>query len=87
METQQTSRVFHVCGNKNDDGTNRVIEKDHIFFWPTNQPYWKREGDVNFCVRIHSQELQQKKVKWQDSNRYCRQRGREDIRTWHESDE
>ena len=87
MERQRTSRVFHGCANKNDGGTNRVIEKDHICFWPTNQPYWKRVGDVNFCVRTRSQELQQKKVKWQDFNRYCRHRGREDIRTWHESDE
>ena len=75
-------RVFHGCTNKNNDGTNRVIEKNHICFWLTSQPYWKRVRDVDFGVRTLSQELKQEKVKWQDFKRYCRFREREDIRTW-----
>ena len=80
-------KVFHGCANKNNDGTYHVIEKNHICFWPTSRPYWKRARDVNFGVRTRSQELKQKKVKWQDFNRYCRFRGREDIRTWLEAEE
>ena len=57
------ARVFHGCMNKNNDGTNRVIEKNFICSWPTSQPFWKRVGDVDFRVRTRSQELKQKKVK------------------------
>lgn len=74
------ARVFHGCMNKNNDGTNRVIEKNFICFWPTSRPFWKRVGDVDFRVRTRSQELKQKKVKLQDFKRYCRARGREDVR-------
>ena len=79
-------RVFHGCTNKNNDGTNRVIEKNHICFWPTSQPYWKRVRDVDIGVRTLSQELKQEKVKWQDFKRYCRFRERKDIRTWLETE-
>ena len=72
--------------NKNSDGTNRVIEKNFICLCPTSQQFWKRARDVDFGVRTRSQELVQRKVKLQDSNRYCRFRGREDIRTWLEAD-
>ena len=56
-------KVFHGCMNKNNDGTNHVIEKNCICFWPTDQPYWKRVKDVNFGVRTRSQELKPKKSK------------------------
>ena len=80
-------RVFHGCANKNNDGTNRVIEKNHIFFRPTSQRYWKRVRDVDSLgIRTRSQELKQENVKWQDFKRYCRFRGREDIRTWLETE-
>ena len=81
------SNVFHGCMNKNNDGTNQVIEINHICFWPTSQPYWKKVEDVNFGVRTRSQELKQKKVNYQDFKHYCRYAGRVDIRTWLETDE
>ena len=81
-------KVYHGCANKNAGGTNRVIEKNHICFWPTNQPYWKKIRDVeNDGVKICSQELVKEKLKWQDFKRYCRFRGREDIRRWLEADD
>ena len=66
--------------NKNNDGTNHIIEKDFVCLWRISQPYWKRAREVDFGVRTRSQELKQGKVKLQDFNRYCRFRGREDIR-------
>ena len=66
--------------NKNNDGTNHIIEKDYVWLWRISQPYWKRAIDVDFGVRTCSQELRQEKVKLQDFNRYCRFRGHEDIR-------
>ena len=73
--------------NKNNDGTNYIIEKNFVCLWPTSQPYWKRARDVDFGVRTRSQELKQEKVKLQDFNRYCRFRGRKDIRAWLEADD
>ena len=73
--------------SKNSDGTNRVIEKNFICLCPTSQSFWKRARDVDFGVRTCSQEVGQRKVKLQDFNRYCRFRGRKDIRTWLEADE
>ena len=35
---------------------------------------------MDFRVRTRSQELKQKKVKLHDFKRYCRARGREDVR-------
>ena len=55
------ARVFHGCMNKNNDSTDRVIEKNFICFWPTSRPFWKRAGDVDFRVRTRSQELNKKK--------------------------
>ena len=55
------ARVFHGCMNKNNDGTNWVIEKNFICFWPTSRPFWKRVGDVDFRVRTRSQELNKNK--------------------------
>ena len=72
--------------NKNNDDTNRIIEKK-LCLWPTSLLYWKRARDVDFGVRTRSQELKQEKVKLQDFNRYCRFRGREDIRAWLEADD
>ena len=68
-------KVFHGCANKNNNGTNRVIEKNCICFSATSQPYWKRVRDMNFGVRTRTQEFNQKKVKLQDFNCYCRFRG------------
>ena len=88
MMSRLLHRVYHGCANKNADDTNRVIEKNHICFWPTDQPYWKRIRDVeNDGVKTCSQELAKKKVKWQDFKRYCRFRGREDLRRWLEADD
>ena len=72
--------TFHGCMAKNKDGTNRIIEKNHICFCPTSAPFWKKIADVNFKVRTGSQEQKQDLVKRKDFNRYCRRQGREDIK-------
>ena len=72
---------------KNKDGTNRIIEKNDIYFCPTSVPFWKKIADVNFKVRTRSQEQKQDLVKRQDFNRYCRRRGRKDIKRWLEADD
>lgn len=81
-----SDRVFHGCMNKNNDGTNRIIEKNFTCFCPTNMPFWKRARDVDFCVRTCSQDTRQDVVKRQEFNRYCRYKGREDIRRWMSAD-
>ena len=81
-----SDRVFHGCMNENNDGTNRIIEKNFTCFCPTNMPFWKRARDVDFCVRTCSQDARQDVVKRQDFNRYCRYKGREDIRRWMSAD-
>ena len=73
--------------NKNNDGTNRIIEKNFTCLYHTNVSFWKRARDVGFCVRTHSQEARQDAVKLQGFNRYCRYRDREDIKRWLYADE
>ena len=80
-------KVFHGCMNKNNDGTNHIIEKNHTCVYPTNVPFWKRARDVDFRVRTHSQETRQNAVKLQDFNRYCRHGGPKDIKRWLYADE
>ena len=73
-------KVFHGCMNKNNDVSNHIIKKNHTCLYPTDVPFWKRARDVDFRVRTRSQETRQNAVKLQDFNRYCRHRGREDIK-------
>ena len=80
-------KVFYGCMNKNNDGTNRIIEKKFTCLYPTNVPFWKRARDIDICVRTRSQEARQDAVKLQDFNIYCRYRGREDINRWMYADE
>ena len=82
-----TDRVFQGCMRKNSDGTNRIIEKNFICLYPTNMPFWKRARDVYFLVRTCFQEARQDFVKRLGFNRYCRRRGREDIKRWLSADE
>ena len=53
--------------NKNNDGTNRIIEKNFTCLYPTNVPFWKRARDVDFCVRTRSQEARQDAVNYRTS--------------------
>ena len=78
---------FHGCLRKNRDGTNRIIEKNKSCLWPTSSPFWKKTSDVCFKIRTRSQEQKQELVKRSDFNRYCRKRGREDIKRWLEADD
>lgn len=87
MVRMSTDKVFHGCMKKNSDGSNRVIEKNFTCLWPTDSPFWKRARDTNFKVRTRSQEHDQKTVKLQGFNRYCRRRGREDFKRWLYDDE
>ena len=77
-----SDKVFHGCMSKNSDGTNRIIEKNFTCLYHTNVPFWKRVRDVDFRVRTRSQEARQNAVKLQVFNRYCRRRGRNDIKSW-----
>ena len=76
---------FHGCMRKNKDGSNRIIGKGKHCLSPTTSPFWKKAVDVSFKVSTRSQENKKELVKRADSNRYCRQRGREDIRRWLEA--
>ena len=73
--------------NKNNDGMNHIIEKNHTYSYPTNLPFWKRARGVDFCVHTRSQETRQNAVKLKDFNRYCGHRGREDFKRWLYADE
>ena len=80
-------KTFHDCLRKNKDGTNRIIEKGKRCLWPTSFPYWKKIEDTPEGIHTRSQEHKQKLVKRADFNRYCRQRGRENIKRWIEADD
>ena len=70
---------FHGCMRKNKDGSNRIIEKGKKYLFPTTSPFWKKAVDVPFQVSTRAQENKKELVKRADFNRYCRQRGREDV--------
>ena len=76
----------HGCMRKNNDGSNRVIEKGKRCLCSTASPFWKNAVDIPFQVSTRSQENKKELVKRADFNRYCRQRGQEDIRRWLEAD-
>ena len=78
---------FHRCMRKSKVGSNRIIKKDKWCLWPTTSPFWKKAEDVSFKIRTRSQEQKQELVKRSDFNRYCRKRGREDIKRWLEADD
>ena len=69
---QQSEKIFHGCFNKNKDGTNKLIEKGKGCVTPTNSSFWKHSWDVPHGVRTRSQEIQQKKAKLGDVNKYFR---------------
>ena len=70
---------LHGCMRKNKDGSNRIIEKGKRCLCPTTSPFWKKAVDVLFKVRTPAKENKKELVKRADFNRFCRQRGREDI--------
>ena len=78
---------FHGCMRKNKDGSNRIIEKGKRCLCPTTSPFWKKTVDVPFQVSTRWQENKKELVKRPYFNRYCRQRGPEDIRRWLEVDD
>ena len=79
--------TFHGSLRKKRDGTNRIIEKGKRFLWPTSFPCWKKIEDTPEGLRTRSQEHKQELVKRADFNRYCRQRGRENIKRLLEADD
>ena len=78
---------FHGCMRKNKDGSNRIIENGKRCLWPTTSTFWKKTVDVPFKISTRSQEKKKELVTRADVNRYCRQRGREDIKRWLEADD
>ena len=78
---------FHGCMCKNKDSSNRIIEKGKEGLCPTTIPFWKKPVDVLFKVSTRSQENKKELVKRADFNRYCRQRGCNDIKRWIEADD
>ena len=78
---------FHGCMRKNKDSSNRIIEKGRWCLSPTSSTFWKKKVDVPFKISTRSQENKKELVKRADFHRYCRQRGREDIRRWLEADD
>ena len=79
-KSEKSEKVFHGCFRRNQDGTNRVIEKNSQCFCPTSQPFWKQIKDVpsGLCTRL--QEQNEELVKRGDFNRYLRQKGRDNIK-------
>ena len=79
--------TFHGCLRRNRDGTNRIIEKGKSCLRPTSFPYWKKIEDTPEGIHTRSQEHKQELVKRADFNRYCRQRGWENVKKWLEVDD
>ena len=84
---QKSDRIFYGCFTKNQDGANRLIEKNRGCLCPTNKPFWKYPQDVPGGVETHSQEKNKKLVKKRDDDRYFRQVNCDNIWRWLEADE
>ena len=85
---EKSTCVFHGCFRKNEDGTNRIIEKGKRCLTPTAFPFWKKIEDIlnnGVCNRL--QEQKQKIVKRGQINRYWRRSGHENIKRWLEADD
>ena len=64
MEKSEISeKVYHGCFRKNQDDTNKIIEKNERCLFPTCQPFWKQIEDIPARVRTRSQEQNQTLVK------------------------
>ena len=77
---EKSEKVIHGCCRKNQDGTNRIIEKDKRCLFPTSCPFWKPVEDTPNGIRTRSQEHKQKLIKRADLNRYFRRTGSDNIR-------
>ena len=85
---EKSIQVFHGCCRKNEDGTNRIIEKGKRCLAPTSYPFWKQIADIpasKICTR--SQERKQKTARRGQYNRYLRKNGCENIKRWLEADD
>ena len=74
------ARVFHGFMNKNNDSTNRVIEKKLYLFLAYQSALLEESRRCGFQSENSFSRTQTKKVKFQDFKRYCRARGREDVK-------
>ena len=53
---QKSDHIYHGCFTKNQDGTNRLIEKNKRCLFPTNKTFWKYAGHIMCGVETRSQE-------------------------------
>ena len=84
---EKSTKAFHGCCRKNQDGTNRIIEKGKRCLTPTSYPFWKRIEDIPIGIRTRSQEQKQKLSNRGQYNRYLRQNGGDNIKRWLEADD
>ena len=67
---KKVKKIYHVCLNKNKDGSNRLFEKGDKCCIAINCPFWKQPWDVPNGVKTRAQEKDQKKVNIDDFNKY-----------------
>ena len=85
---EKSTQVFHGCCRKNEDSTNRIIEKGKLCLAPTSYPFWKEIADIPASkIRTWSQEQKQKIASTGQFNRYLRKNGHKKIKRWLEADD
>ena len=67
---QESEKIYHVCLNKNKDGSNRLFEEGDKCCITINCPFWKQPWDIPNGVKTRAQEKDQKKVNTDDFNKY-----------------
>ena len=74
---QKSDHIYHGCFTKNQDATNRLIEKNKRCLFPTNKTFWKYAGHIMCGVETRSQEKNKKLVKKKEFDTYFRHKLRE----------
>ena len=59
---QESEKIYHVCLNKNKDGSNRLFVKGDKCCITINCPFWKQPWDVPNGVKTRAQEKIKKKL-------------------------
>ena len=46
---------YHGCWSIYEDGTRKLISKNFLCKYPTDDPFWKKPEDVNFKIKTRAQ--------------------------------
>ena len=61
---------YYGCWSIYEDGTRKLIAKEHKCNFSTNDPFWKHPKDVDFKVKTRAQKNKLQKAKMKDVVKY-----------------